>query len=140
MREWLVQNFYLVYAGVPIFLGFLLLKKFTDSASNSNFRRDPHGRSETHQPFRELDAQLKAREQERARGPALLTGFRTDAPPHEILGVNPNASATEIQRAYKTMMKRYHPDLMGPPGSQPWKDAQAIAEAINRARDVLLKK
>lgn len=140
MREWIVQNFYLVYAGIPIFLGFLLLKKFNDSSSSSNFRRDSHGRPTEHQPFRELDAKIKAREQERARGPVLLTGFRTDAPPHEILGVAPNAPASEVQRAYKTMMKRYHPDLMGPPGSQPWKDAQAIAEAINRARDALLKK
>ena len=27
-------------------------------------------------------------------------------------------------------MKRYHPDLVGPPGSREWKDAQKIAEEI----------
>jgi hypothetical protein len=34
-------------------------------------------------------------------------------------------------------MKRYHPDLVGRPGSREWKDAQRIAEAINRAKEEL---
>lgn len=30
--------------------------------------------------------------------------------PHEVLGVNPGASADEIKKAYRTMVKQYHPD------------------------------
>jgi DnaJ-domain-containing protein 1 len=69
-----------------------------------------------------------------------LTGFRLDGEPHEILGVPREAPAAEVQRAYKDLMKRFHPDKIGPPGSREWTDAKKIAEAINRARDRMLKK
>lgn len=76
---------------------------------------------------------------ERAR-PAQLEGIRLDAPPHVILGVALDASRSEIQKAYRDQMKRYHPDLVGRPGSREWQDAQRIAEAINRAKDEMLKR
>ncbi len=69
-----------------------------------------------------------------------LTGIRIDGAPHEILGVSPQASPEEIQSAYRSLMKRYHPDRVGRPGSREWNDAQQIAEAINRAKELLLKK
>ena len=31
--------------------------------------------------------------------------------PYDVLGVSPNASDEEVARAYKTMAKRFHPDL-----------------------------
>ena len=70
----------------------------------------------------------------------LLEGIRTDVPPHQLLGVSPNASVDEIQRAYRILIRRYHPDKVGAPGSREWKDAQRIAESINLAKDFLLKK
>lgn len=71
--------------------------------------------------------------------PLALPGIRIDGAPHEVLGVTKRAKPEEIQRAYRDLMKRYHPDKIGPPGSQPWKDAQRIAEAINHAKDQMLK-
>lgn len=68
-----------------------------------------------------------------------LDGIRTDVPPHELLGVSLNASVDDIQRAYRALIKRYHPDRVGPSGSREWKDAQRIAEAINLAKETLLK-
>ncbi|RYZ67911.1 MAG: J domain-containing protein [Proteobacteria bacterium] len=137
VREWLIHNFYLVYAAVPLVLGYLLLKKFNDSASSSQFRR---GNSDLPPTYIQLkNSAARAKSQEPAK-PLQLAGFRTDAPPHEILGVTPHASVAEIQRAYKEMMKRFHPDRVGAPGSQAWQDAQPIAEAINRARDLMLKR
>jgi hypothetical protein len=70
--------------------------------------------------------------------PMRLTGIRIDAAAHEILGVSPRATPEEIQRAYRELMKRYHPDLVGRPGSREWVDAQRIAEAINRAKEQML--
>lgn len=68
-----------------------------------------------------------------------LEGIRTDLPPHEILGVPADAPLAEIERAYRHLMKRYHPDRIGRPGSREWEDAQKIAEAINTARDHLIR-
>lgn len=72
--------------------------------------------------------------------PLKLEGIRIDLKPHEILGVAAGASPAEIQKAYRELMKRYHPDLVGPPDSRQWKDAQKIAEAIIRAKDEMLKR
>lgn len=72
--------------------------------------------------------------------PLQLEGIRTDGPPHEVLGVKPGATEEEIQKAYRERMKRYHPDKVGRPGSREWNDAQKIAEAINAAKNELLKR
>lgn len=68
-----------------------------------------------------------------------LTGIRLDLPPHDLLGINKDATPKEIQKAYRTLMKLYHPDKVARPGTQSWLDAQAIAEAINNAKDMMLK-
>jgi hypothetical protein len=67
-----------------------------------------------------------------------LPGITLDGPPHEILGVPEAATKSEIERAYKKLMKQYHPDTIGRPGSREWQDAQKIAAAINQARQALL--
>lgn len=72
--------------------------------------------------------------------PLSLTGIRIDGKPHEILGVSQHPTPTEVQQAYRELMKRYHPDRVGRPGTREWNDAQKIAEAINRAKDALLKR
>ncbi len=70
--------------------------------------------------------------------PRALPGFRLDGEPHEILGVPKNASAAQVKRAYRDLMKRYHPDVVAPAGSRAWREAQKVAEAINRAKAQLL--
>ena len=74
------------------------------------------------------------------KAPLLLSGIRIDGSPLEILGLKENATNVEIQKAYRDLMKRYHPDLVGRPGSREWKDAQLIAEALNQAKEALLKR
>lgn len=84
------------------------------------------------------DARMKTAAKSEA-APLRLTGIRLDLPPHELLGVHPDATQETIQKAYRELMKRYHPDKIGRPGSQEWTDAQKIAEAFNRARAEMLK-
>ena len=72
--------------------------------------------------------------------PLQLGGIRIDGLPHEILGVSCSASPEMIQKAYRELMKLYHPDKIGRPGSREWNDAQKIAEALNRAKDALSKR
>jgi hypothetical protein len=86
-----------------------------------------------------LGAQGSAQKPKNAK-PLLLNGIRLDGAPHEILGVKEKATRAEIQKAYRDLMKRYHPDMVGRPGSREWKDAQRIAEAVGKARDELLKR
>ncbi len=71
---------------------------------------------------------------------AALPGFRIDGEPHEILGVAIDASPKEIQRAFRELMKRYHPDHVGRSGTREWKDAQKFAEALIRAKEAMTKK
>jgi len=48
-----------------------------------------------------------------------------------VLGVDENASEIEIKEAYKKLMKKVHPDQEG---------SQWMAEKLNEAKDLLLKK
>ncbi len=54
--------------------------------------------------------------------------------PYKILGVSPSASDEEIKKAYRTLAKKYHPDLN--PGDEV--AAQRMNE-INAAYDILSK-
>lgn len=101
--------------------------------------------------IREEDSLFKTREADRIREadracekkpmePFQLTGFVHDRSDHEVLEVPLNATQDEIQKAYKRMMMRYHPDRVGRPGSREWQDAQKIAERINLAKSRLIKK
>ena len=51
---------------------------------------------------------------------------------YELLGIDSNASADEIKRAYKTQMKKWHPDINKD------EDAVSMSMKINEAKDVLL--
>ena len=69
----------------------------------------------------------------------LLGGFSFTGQPHEILGVQKDAGELEIRRAHRGLIKRFHPDKVGRQGSREWHEAQKIAEAINTARDEMLR-
>ena len=56
-----------------------------------------------------------------------------------MLGVQKDATELEIRRAHRSLIKRFHPDKVGPQGSKEWYEAQKIAETINNARDEMLK-
>ena len=54
--------------------------------------------------------------------------------PYRVLGVSPNASEEEINKAYKQLARKYHPDLNN--GS---KEAEAKMKEINEAYSQVMK-
>jgi hypothetical protein len=62
-----------------------------------------------------------------------LTAVRqnADVDPHAVLGLDPGASPEQVQRAYRALAKRFHPDRAG-------EAAGELMISINAAHDLLL--
>lgn len=74
-----------------------------------------------------------------ARLLSALAGHRTPlrqnagVDPHAVLGLDPGASPEEVQRAYRALAKRFHPDRAG-------EAAGELMISINAAHDLLLER
>jgi hypothetical protein len=96
----------------------------------------------TWQAAKEKVAYLNRRAAEaRAAQPAAPAAEPTPRPPWVILGVDRDASAEDIKKAWKRLAAQYHPDMVPPgPNSEQEKAAARLKfEEVTRARDVLLK-
>ena len=60
--------------------------------------------------------------------------------PEEVLGVTSQATPIEIKRAYRALVKRFHPDRMVQRGGRVYAESQEMTVMINRAKADLLWK
>jgi hypothetical protein len=64
-------------------------------------------------------------------GSATFSGKVTEQEAYQILGLQPGASAQEITRAHRSLIKKLHPDQGG---------STYLAARVNQAKDVLLRR
>ena len=141
LKSLLQENFVLtqiIFLALLVLTGWIFLRP-KDPKSGFRVREADMKRPEGVPGSRKPGEDELANARYNIKRPLQIEGIRIDGPPHEVLGVRPGASRAEILRAYKERMKQYHPDSIARPGTRQWKDAQAIASAINEAKDALLK-
>ena len=147
--EKIQKYFYLsqIIMGVVFIVTAWLMFKPKTSSSQFKVREADKARPKpaTDDARRLADARLEIKgfeeERKKKEKPTLaLPGVRTQGTPHEILGITRDASQQEILKAYRDLMKRYHPDKVAPVNTPEWKEAQKIAEVLNQAKDTLIQK
>lgn len=126
---------YLIFIILSIAILIRFLNSFTKDRSESKFKIN-----EADLPKRPKDrlSHASTTTKKPTAQPLQLEGFRFDGAAHEILNISKDADEKTIQKAYKELMKRFHPDKVGRSESREWKDAQKIAEKLNLAREEML--
>ncbi|AFY84616.1 DnaJ domain-containing protein [Oscillatoria acuminata] len=88
----------------------------------------------------EMDAELAKLKQMNRRSPSDAIAHRPQAPAppvsdkiarfYKILGLNSNASLKEVKQSYRTLLKKWHPDLFYEHPEQQ-KKAQEVIQKMN---------
>lgn len=61
-------------------------------------------------------------------------------PPHEVLGIEPDASEAEIRKAYQKLIREYHPDRVAHAAEELQALANERSKQINAAYAVLMER
>ena len=144
MIKWIADHFQQIQVGLLLFFAGLVVITLRKQQPKSNFK------------VREADRAFKpgnsnvdlANAKLRRRGPPpgpsgpplSLPGINLSGAPHEILGVSEDASEEEVMKAYKEIIKRYHPDRIQHLPTNQMEFYKTAATAINQAKETLIKR
>ena len=103
-----------------LFLGYWIVSKLFTSGSKPSGEKP---RNESRKDSREEAKSSASQERPRATEPQW----------YEVLKVNESASAEEIQAAYKSLIRQYHPDKVSTLGEELRQLAEEKSKAINVA-------
>ena len=109
---------------------------YTKSGDNSNFREeafDDNVKAGHRDPYKTVYKEEKKKNKQLTLPTYILSGNK----PHEILGVDPDASELQIKNAYKYLMKMCHPDRFQ--GEHEKVIALESTKKINKAKEEMLK-
>jgi hypothetical protein len=140
LRGFAQGHFGLLQIGLSVAFIFLWFWSRSREESKSRFKLREADRELKFERGKDAARRTAEARSSAAKKPLQLDGIVSDGAAHEVLGISALASESEIQKAFKERMKRYHPDRIGRPGSPEWQDATKIAEALNRARNEMLEK
>ncbi|MCM0606674.1 MAG: J domain-containing protein [Xanthomonadaceae bacterium] len=122
--ELLKQNFTLIHVVLVCTLFFLGFRFLYSRNTKSNFKVREYDK---HSGIRTLDAYKP-----KPKVKATPARFSPNSEAHVILGVPENASQRQIQKAYRALMKRYHPDkTLG---------FEKVTAQINEAKEEMMKR
>jgi DnaJ-domain-containing protein 1 len=139
MLHWIQRNFYSIQVAFGASLLAIVWIFLRPKEPESRFKLREADRPASKTKFASSGSDTLADAKLKRASTLSLPGIRLEGTPAQILGVSAEASRDQIQKAYRDLMKRYHPDRVARPGTSEWTNAQKIAEIINRAKDELLK-
>ena len=143
LLELIARNFVKIQFVLFIVGVFVCLRMLSSTQSRSHFRAREADRSDLTK-LREgpdlAEAKLRPKHAPKSEMPPLaLPGIRLSGEPHEILGVDEDASEVEIMRAYKDAIKRFHPDRIQGQAKEQIQFYEQASAKLNQAKDDLLK-
>jgi hypothetical protein len=142
--QYIVQNFERIQIGLILLVLAAVFFYLFYRRPVSNFKAREADREDLRQILqngRDLGSNKLSRNRPTPPPPPLsLPGIRLSGEPHEILGIRPDADETEVIRAYKEAIKRFHPDTIQGPAKDQLEFYQKASAAINNAKNLMIKK
>jgi hypothetical protein len=142
--QYIVQNFERIQIGLILLILAAVFFYLFNRRPVSNFKAREADREDLRQILqngRDLGSNKLSRNRPIPPHPPLsLPGIRLSGEPHEILGIRPDADETEVIRAYKEAIKRFHPDTIQGPAKDQLEFYQKASAAINNAKNLMIQK
>jgi hypothetical protein len=145
LLEIISQHLAKIHSGILIGVAVFIVLTIKGRGKTSQFRTREAERADLDRILKQGpdlgQAKLaKHKKSEPAPPPLRLPGLTLAGEPHEILGISENANESEIMRAYKEAIKRFHPDRIQGQAEEQLRFYQEASAKINDAKNEMMKR